>query len=175
MVKFQCAICLDEIEDSEYVTDCCNQTFHRYCLNNWIKKSEHKNCPYCRENLSFIEKLDVDLNNEIDTIKDLSFIYHNGIHEYQINNILNIPTGYLHKNINIAGKKEDVKIYLYSCEINNITYWVSSILNMMILNSNYNDIVYRKTTNGYYFDCNSYDEHHELISCYKDTLLHLNI
>lgn len=45
-----CAICLNKIEDKEYIRKLkCNHLFHKKCVDNWLKKNiENPSCPYCR-------------------------------------------------------------------------------------------------------------------------------
>ena len=40
-----CVICLSNITNSIYITE-CNHKFHTKCLNQWYKYK--KNCPICR-------------------------------------------------------------------------------------------------------------------------------
>ena len=44
-----CPICLDEFKESEYYRNLnCNHSFHKKCIDRWLKKEN--NCPMCRAN-----------------------------------------------------------------------------------------------------------------------------
>lgn len=46
--KSSCPICLDNYKDKEYKrTLKCGHTFHKKCIDKWIKK--HNSCPICRK------------------------------------------------------------------------------------------------------------------------------
>lgn len=46
--KSSCPICLDNYKDKEYKrTLKCDHTFHKKCIDKWIKK--HNSCPICRD------------------------------------------------------------------------------------------------------------------------------
>lgn len=49
-----CSICLNKIQKHEdFVNnECCNNTFHTDCLEEWYKVKE--NCPLCRKNNEII-------------------------------------------------------------------------------------------------------------------------
>lgn len=42
----ECAICLEEINDSKCIVLKCNHIYHKKCINAWLKKNE--TCPMCR-------------------------------------------------------------------------------------------------------------------------------
>ena len=49
-----CPICYDSLENGETRTTCCNHTFHRTCLKQWVqtkKQYGHVPCPMCRTTL----------------------------------------------------------------------------------------------------------------------------
>ena len=43
-----CAICLSDLDGSEYTLE-CNHTFHTKCIVEWFRKSKG-NCPLCNDN-----------------------------------------------------------------------------------------------------------------------------
>jgi len=44
--KYECAICLDYINENNYIYKLdCNHKYHKKCLNRWIK--EKQKCPLC--------------------------------------------------------------------------------------------------------------------------------
>lgn len=46
--KYECSICLDVLDNNDII--ClgeCKHKFHRYCINEWYKKSN--TCPICRK------------------------------------------------------------------------------------------------------------------------------
>ena len=47
-----CIICFEKF-DKKQLQKCknCNQMFHNTCINEWLSKSENKDCPHCRENI----------------------------------------------------------------------------------------------------------------------------
>lgn len=47
----QCSVCLDSYMTGQQaiVTPCCGNTFHRDCLEGWLKS--HRSCPLCRQDL----------------------------------------------------------------------------------------------------------------------------
>ena len=47
-----CTICLDIIHNVEIDTSCGHQ-FHQKCLEKWLANSKKKNCPLCRQKISF--------------------------------------------------------------------------------------------------------------------------
>jgi len=47
-----CTICLDIIHNVEIDTSCGHQ-FHQKCLEKWFVNSKKKNCPLCRQKISF--------------------------------------------------------------------------------------------------------------------------
>tara|TARA_Y100000389_G_scaffold158606_1_gene160082 strand:- start:47 stop:430 length:384 start_codon:yes stop_codon:yes gene_type:complete len=49
----ECAICLEPIINREKKTLNCNHSFHKNCVDLWLK--EHNTCPYCRELIKFIK------------------------------------------------------------------------------------------------------------------------
>ena len=46
-----CAICMEEFKEKELYrkTKCCNQYFHKKCLDKWFFKKLCYNCPLCRK------------------------------------------------------------------------------------------------------------------------------
>ena len=59
-----CSICLTKInKNDEYIeNECCKNTFHNSCLEEWYKIKE--NCPLCRRNNEIIqEKTKTKLEN----------------------------------------------------------------------------------------------------------------
>lgn len=68
-----CSICLQSIkEKDDYINnECCNNTFHNKCLEEWYKIKE--NCPLCRSSNEIIKentkKIEGNINNIFDIIK----------------------------------------------------------------------------------------------------------
>merc|ERR1712098_783104 len=49
-----CCICLDDIENDIFQTN-CNHSFHHECLMTWVFHEAHKTCPMCKnENLNLV-------------------------------------------------------------------------------------------------------------------------
>ena len=57
----QCLICLEKFEHKKYkrVVKCCNNTYHKTCIDKWLKKNS--TCPACRND--FLNKKDKESNN----------------------------------------------------------------------------------------------------------------
>lgn len=75
-----CSICLTKIENNdEYINnECCNNTFHNSCLEEWYKVKE--NCPLCRKSNEIIQekvKKKLENVNTMITIVKLLFIKRN--------------------------------------------------------------------------------------------------
>ena len=52
LIETVCSICLDNYKKNEfYRTLECNHTFHKKCIDRWIKK-DHLNCPMCRNDIN---------------------------------------------------------------------------------------------------------------------------
>ena len=49
----QCTICMDELKDGDTVRilPCGHDTFHRHCIDDWLKK-RNRSCPLCRHNVT---------------------------------------------------------------------------------------------------------------------------
>lgn len=67
-----CSICLEKIkkEDEFINNECCNNTFHTTCLEEWYKVKE--NCPLCRSSNEIIKenkKKIENLNNIFQILK----------------------------------------------------------------------------------------------------------
>lgn len=61
----ECIICLDDIEDEDYITK-CNHRFHKKCINEWISIYSNKECPICRKELGlYILETKRERNNRI--------------------------------------------------------------------------------------------------------------
>jgi hypothetical protein len=51
LLESQCPICLDIFKKNEcYRVLSCNHTFHKKCIDRWIKKDKNE-CPMCRKNI----------------------------------------------------------------------------------------------------------------------------
>ena len=46
--EIECIICTEQFEYKQYkrVLKCCNHTYHKKCIDKWLKKNS--TCPYCR-------------------------------------------------------------------------------------------------------------------------------
>lgn len=68
-----CSICLTDIKNKdEYINnECCNNTFHNKCLEEWYKMKE--TCPLCRSSNEIIKENTKQkiqkINNILDIIK----------------------------------------------------------------------------------------------------------
>ena len=49
----QCTICMDELKEGDTVRilPCGHNTFHRHCIDDWLKKI-NRSCPLCRHNVT---------------------------------------------------------------------------------------------------------------------------
>ena len=49
----QCTICMDELKDGDTrrLLPCGHNTFHRHCIDGWLKKKK-RSCPLCRHNVT---------------------------------------------------------------------------------------------------------------------------
>lgn len=56
--KKECPICLETFQSKKYkrVVTCCNNIFHKKCLDKWLKKNS--TCPACRHD--FLDKKDIE-------------------------------------------------------------------------------------------------------------------
>ena len=48
----ECAICLDEIDEGEFVTTECKHTFHPNCFMELCSSGRDPKCPLCRKDIS---------------------------------------------------------------------------------------------------------------------------
>lgn len=64
-----CSICLQNIKkkDNYINNECCNNTFHNKCLEEWYKIKE--NCPLCRSSNEIIKENTEKINNIFEIIK----------------------------------------------------------------------------------------------------------
>jgi hypothetical protein len=69
--KYECSICLDNIEDNFFVTDCGHQ-FHKKCILKWYNSSQE--CPNCRGHIYEILTIDGFVLKLDDKIKDNALI-----------------------------------------------------------------------------------------------------
>ena len=46
--SIECRICYNEIDELIYNTICCH-TFHKKCIESWLKESTTKTCPVCKK------------------------------------------------------------------------------------------------------------------------------
>jgi len=65
--KYECSICLDDIEDDFFVTECGHQ-FHKKCIHKWYNSSQE--CPNCRGHIYEILTIDGFVLKLDDKIKD---------------------------------------------------------------------------------------------------------
>ena len=58
-----CSICLEKIKkgDNFINNECCNNTFHTKCLEEWYKVKE--NCPLCRSSNEIIKENNKKIEN----------------------------------------------------------------------------------------------------------------
>ena len=56
--EIECPICLEKFEYKKYkrIVTCCNNTFHKKCLDKWLKKNS--TCPACRND--FLDKKNIE-------------------------------------------------------------------------------------------------------------------
>ena len=56
--NLECPICLEKFEYKKYkrIVTCCNNTFHKKCLDKWLKKNS--TCPACRND--FLDKKNIE-------------------------------------------------------------------------------------------------------------------
>lgn len=54
IINKECMICLEKFENKKYkrTLSCCNNTFHKTCIDKWLKKNS--TCPACRHD--FLKK-----------------------------------------------------------------------------------------------------------------------
>ena len=44
-----CSICLDDENKEKVVITECHHSFHKECLDVWLKTNAKSSCPYCRQ------------------------------------------------------------------------------------------------------------------------------
>ena len=121
----ECVICLDSIKSGEeYQTPCCNQNFHKKCLNQWINSqtSKFKSCPHCREDLDCINLIKISNISLTHTLENFNFDLEIEIsgNRYLITKIKKIPSGIIQKKVNIRKEKKTIPVYIFHAEIKSI-------------------------------------------------------
>jgi hypothetical protein len=132
-VDFECSICLDIIENNNFIKLInCKHIFHRSCINEW--KKINNTCPLCRKNISnyfkvktasyFIKK------TNIAEVKDNSVIfykYDKDIEEIGLENLRNMETNFILEYFKVKTMKI-IKNYIkiYYMELSNNKFKVKT-------------------------------------------------
>jgi len=57
MNSTDCPICFNRISHNNGVRLLCNHSFHTPCIKEWLNNSPEQNCPNCRKNLTYNERI----------------------------------------------------------------------------------------------------------------------
>lgn len=123
--EHECVICLDSIKSGdEYQTPCCNQHFHKKCLEKWTisQNSKLKSCPHCREDLNCLNPIKIKNFNRSNILDNFNFSLNINLsgNKYLISNIKKLPSAVVQNKINIGGTKKTIPIYVFDSEIKNL-------------------------------------------------------
>jgi hypothetical protein len=69
MKKYQCSICLENINDNDEFKTHCNHYFHKNCIHTWYEQSP--NCPNCRGDIYSILSSDDFIMRMTDKIQKM--------------------------------------------------------------------------------------------------------